>query len=265
MTKVLKHNYHTHTARCHHASGTDEEYVLSAIKHGMKELGFSDHIPWSTHPGDKYRMDVSEVQDYFNSINELKEKYKDQIKIYVGFESEFILAEQDYYKYLFENKLIDYMILGAHCHDYIDLDHSVESNPNKDNIIEYAHHCAKQMSTGMFKYLAHPDVFMRRYGDFDEICEEVAHIICKASKENNFPIEVNGGGISKGIKEINGKERYLYPVEEFWKIASEYQCPVVIGADAHHPESLNNEIIQLAFEWAEKYNLNLIKDNKIEI
>ena len=39
-----KNNYHTHTTRCYHASGKDEEYVKAAIKAGIKELGFSDHI-----------------------------------------------------------------------------------------------------------------------------------------------------------------------------------------------------------------------------
>ena len=34
-----------HTYRCMHASGTDEEYVLSAIKNGYEEIGFSDHSP----------------------------------------------------------------------------------------------------------------------------------------------------------------------------------------------------------------------------
>lgn len=37
-----KNNYHTHTTRCYHASGKDEEYVKAAIKAGIKELGFSD-------------------------------------------------------------------------------------------------------------------------------------------------------------------------------------------------------------------------------
>ena len=41
-----KNNYHTHTTRCYHASGKDEEYVKAAIKAGIKELGFSDHTPW---------------------------------------------------------------------------------------------------------------------------------------------------------------------------------------------------------------------------
>ena len=34
-----KNNYHTHTTRCFHAIGKDEEYVKAAIKAGIKELG----------------------------------------------------------------------------------------------------------------------------------------------------------------------------------------------------------------------------------
>ena len=45
----MKTNYHTHTTRCMHATGSDEDYVLSAIKGGYQELGFSDHTPWKYH------------------------------------------------------------------------------------------------------------------------------------------------------------------------------------------------------------------------
>ena len=41
----MRTNYHTHTTRCLHATGSDEEFVLSAIKGGYQELGFSDHTP----------------------------------------------------------------------------------------------------------------------------------------------------------------------------------------------------------------------------
>ncbi|MFV0479993.1 MAG: PHP domain-containing protein [Anaerorhabdus sp.] len=39
-------NFHTHTYRCKHAIGRDEEYVIEAIKAGVKVLGFSDHMPF---------------------------------------------------------------------------------------------------------------------------------------------------------------------------------------------------------------------------
>ena len=43
---MMKTNFHTHTARCGHASGRDEEYVQSAIRGGYRVLGFADHNPW---------------------------------------------------------------------------------------------------------------------------------------------------------------------------------------------------------------------------
>lgn len=39
-------NYHTHTPRCNHAVGSEEEYVQQALKAGIKILGFSDHTPY---------------------------------------------------------------------------------------------------------------------------------------------------------------------------------------------------------------------------
>lgn len=37
---MRKTNYHMHTKRCMHASGSDEEYVLAAIEEDMKKLDF---------------------------------------------------------------------------------------------------------------------------------------------------------------------------------------------------------------------------------
>ena len=46
MEHKLIANYHTHTPRCHHAGGTEREYVEAALSVGMKTLGFSDHGPY---------------------------------------------------------------------------------------------------------------------------------------------------------------------------------------------------------------------------
>ena len=74
--KMLKANYHTHTKRCGHAFGEDEEYVLEALGQGMVELGFSDHImlPGFSQPSIRGEYSLW-AQDYFKSINYLKEKY----------------------------------------------------------------------------------------------------------------------------------------------------------------------------------------------
>ena len=95
---MLKTNYHTHTIRCGHASGEDEEFVLEAIALGFTELGFTDHIMLPDHPQIGIRGDYSLLDDYVNSLNKLKEKYKDRITIHIGFEAEAMKEYFPYYK-----------------------------------------------------------------------------------------------------------------------------------------------------------------------
>ena len=107
-------NYHTHTQRCGHAIGEDREYIEQAVKNGFKILGFSDHCPW-VFPDDyvsDMRMSPQMVDDYFQSLTDLKKEYQNDIKIYIGFESEYIpelVEAQD--KFLADYP-VDYMILG---------------------------------------------------------------------------------------------------------------------------------------------------------
>lgn len=86
----MKTNYHTHTTRCMHAVGDDEDYVRSAIKGGFQELGFSDHGPWKYHTDfvSDIRMLPEDLPEYIESIRALKEKYRNQISIKIGLEYE---------------------------------------------------------------------------------------------------------------------------------------------------------------------------------
>ena len=40
MTMIA--NYHSHTTRCNHAKGTEEEFIRCAMDRGLKVFGFSD-------------------------------------------------------------------------------------------------------------------------------------------------------------------------------------------------------------------------------
>ena len=73
---MIRHNYHTHTYRCGHAVGEDEDYILEAIGLGMQTIGFSDHVMLEgvSQPG--VRGDFEFSEDYFFSINFLKEKFE---------------------------------------------------------------------------------------------------------------------------------------------------------------------------------------------
>ena len=82
-------NYHTHTTRCGHAEGTEEEYILTALRCGFKVLGFSDHTPWAyATPGfvSRIRMLPSQLDDYVLTLRGLREKYADKLHIRIGLE-----------------------------------------------------------------------------------------------------------------------------------------------------------------------------------
>ncbi len=228
---MFKANYHTHTSRCGHATGNDEQYVLAAIEAGLEELGFSDHMPYpdASNPGD--RMEYHQMDEYITSINHLKEKYKDQIKIYVGFECEFFPERLNYYKEVAQK--VDYMICGQH---YKVLDQYGYDYYTSDADLEvYADQVIAAMESGLIKFLAHPSYFMLGRKVWNEACDQAAHRICEAAEKYNIPLEINlkGTKYRKGI--YNGYSSYRYPNLAFFSIASNYDVKAIVGLDAHSP------------------------------
>ena len=84
---MLKTNYHTHTTFCD-GKNTAEEMVNAAIKANFDILGFSSH---SMYPfGSTWHLSPSNHDEYCDKINWLKETYRSQLEIYLGFEADFI-------------------------------------------------------------------------------------------------------------------------------------------------------------------------------
>ena len=83
-------NYHAHTWRCMHAAGTEREYVEAAIGH-YRIFGFSDHTP-QPYPGSyesNAKMHMDQVEDYVDTILDLKKEYKEDLEIHVGLKVEY--------------------------------------------------------------------------------------------------------------------------------------------------------------------------------
>ena len=162
MIKNFDYNYHTHTKRCGHAINEDEEYIIHAIKSGVKTLGFSDHIPLIREDGteSKYRIPYNACQNYFDSLKELKVKLKDKIEILIGFEMEYY---EDYFDVMLKtakNFKAEYLILGQH---FFTAEHKggkyvLSPFIDKKDLILYVNSVIKAMETGLFTYVAHPDI-----------------------------------------------------------------------------------------------------------
>lgn len=234
----MKANYHTHTTRCHHASGSDESYVISAIEGGFQELGFSDHSPWKYDTAfvSNMRMKLEEFDNYYASISALKEKYKDQISIKIGLECEYYRRYMPWLEQFIKEKKLDYIILGNHYFETDELHMYYGSQCDKDSMLEdYVRTCIEGMKTGIYAYLAHPDLYCRSR-EWDHLSEKAAHRICQAAKENDFILEYN----LAGLKMSQMIHQDLYPHPKFWQIASQYHCKAIVGVDAHENSALED-------------------------
>lgn len=253
----MKFNLHTHTTRCGHAKGKDEEYVLKAIEAGYDMIGFSDHAPYIFPDGYKsgMRMQVEETADYVQSIRSLQEKYKDKIDIKLGFELE-------WYPNLIEKNLeflksfdYDYLILGQHHTDNENDDYCIyvgaetKSVPVLDKYISQLLLGAK---SGEFTYVCHPDV-VNFIGD-KEIYKKKMTYMCKELKKLNIPLEINFYGYYTNRH---------YPNETFWSIVKEVGNPVVIGLDAHFPYVYGDERLESMLEWVKNMGLEPINEIKL--
>ena len=137
-------NFHTHTARCNHAGGTDREYVESAIRAGVKVLGFSDHSPYWFPNGyySTHRMKPDEIEGYVNSVLSLKEEYKNDIKIHLGFEAEYYPLYFDKMLELIKPYPYEYLILGQHfLRNELDHIHVVKPNMPYSDLACYVDEC----------------------------------------------------------------------------------------------------------------------------
>jgi histidinol-phosphatase (PHP family) len=246
----MEFNLHTHTKRCGHAIGEDEEYVLAAIEAGIKTLGFSDHAPFLFPSGKEqgHCVKTGEAEEYCESILSLKEKYKDKIDIHVGFEME-------YYPTYFNEMLsyvksigAEYLILGQHAiYDGGFFVHGISDSEEKFK--EYIRCTIEAMRTGAFTYLAHPDVVSFR-GSPDDYEREMTRLMTEVTRLN-IPIELNLLGLA---------EDRNYPTDAFWNIASKFSPRVILGCDAHDPASVADKgVILKALKFADNYSLNVIE------
>lgn len=257
---MIKNNYHTHTIRCGHASGEDEEFVLEAIALGLTEIGFTDHIMLPDHSQVGIRGDYSLLDDYIDSLTRLKEKYKDRITIRIGFEAEAMKHYFPYYRSLLKSKKIEYLCVGNHCEiQNGQLKFFFSHATSKKDIIKYTKSLVKGMKTGLFKFVAHPDYYMGSYLKWDRTAIRCAKMICRTAKRKKIPLEYNFGSIRSGMKILGDEYRFSYPYDNFWKIAKKYNCKIILGLDCHRPQDFTHPNNDLGYKKVKELDLQPIQ------
>lgn len=257
---MIVSTYHTHTIFSD-GKNTAEEMVLSAIASGMKELGFSDHAPMKFEC--EWDVDISQIEEYKKTILELKEKYKDKIKIYLGIEQDIYSLPSSGYDYLLGS--VHYIEKNG---DYLPLDYSAEKT--KENIDKYYGGDA----------LAYCEDYYKLVGDVVEKtqCQIIGHFDLITKFNEKMPLidtshpryikaytnaldkllktdaifEINTGAISRGYRTSP------YPSEEITDYIAKSGKPFAICSDTHSVSSVAYNLEEER-EKLEKKNCKYIK------
>lgn len=239
----IDYTFHSHTYRCGHAVGDIEDYVPVAIRHGYKIYGVSDHafLPGVHQKGTRGEYEL--LDEYIDVFNKCKEKYSKEIKMYLGFECEYSERFEDYYRYLLKEKGFDYLICGQHYYFHPNGETyyytGIYSKGNIRGVSSYRDDIINAIKSGLFLYIAHPDMFFISAQNLTPSHKRVTKEIIEAAIKYDAVFELNIHGFLRNHYRNN--VYYLnYPDEYFWKEVAKTNIRVVIGGDFHDPKEIGN-------------------------
>lgn len=244
-------NYHTHTHFCD-GSSEPELYVLKAINSGFEKLGFSGHAPVPFE--NSYAIKEENLENYCNTILELKEKYKDQITIYLALEIDYIPGLTKPFAEFVKSCKLDYTIGSIHLVTnqqekklwFIDgskieeYDNGVKNafdGDIKKGVTAFYQQTNEMLINQKPDIIGHFDKIKmnnrNRYFTQDEkwyqdLISETLSVI----KEQKTIVEVNTRGLYKKRSEE------LFPGIDILKKIKQLDIPIIISSDAHKPDEL---------------------------
>jgi histidinol-phosphatase (PHP family) len=249
---------HVHSPFCPHGT-TDsfEQYIEQALKYNYNEISFTEHAPLPKTfvdpvPEKDSAMNYFDLEDYITSIQHLKESYRDDIKINLGLEIDYIEGyEEEIQHFLNEyGPQLDDSILSVHflqlknhyyCLDYSEIGFKeiVTVAGSLDHVYNlYFDTVLKSItsSLGTFKpkRIGHVTLvhkFKKMFPTELTYNQKLLHILNEI-KNQNLQLDYNGAGMVKP----NCQEPYPpnWVIEE----AVKRNIPLVYGSDAHSAKGL---------------------------
>ena len=235
-------DYHIHTPFCGHASGNMEDYVATARKLGMPEMGFADHLPLFHIDDRTLAMSHEDLPRYVDRVKALREA-NPGFTIRLGIEADYIAryledVARDLALYPFDYVYGSVHFIGDWGIDQSRFKFEFERRDIDEVYRLYFEHVMAAARTGLFDVMTHLDV-VKKYGhrpaaDISNLYHEVGETLSKS----NVAIELNSSGLRKPVAEI-------YPSLELLKIMRSHGVPITFGSDAHKPSQVGKDFDKL--------------------
>lgn len=242
-------NYHSHCSFCDGRAPL-EEFVKEAIRQGFYSYGVSSHapLPFPT----QWTMEWEQMEAYLDEFNNLRQKYADEIELYVGLEIDYLNEESNPSVARFTELSLDYRIGSVHllydaAGEVVDIDCSpavfkerVDRHFNGDvlGVIRmYFDRLFRMVELGGFDVLGHADKMHYNASCYHPgLLDEPWY---EALMKDYFSLVASRGY----LVEINTKAYdslgTFYPNSRYWELMKEYQIKVLVNSDAHYPERIN--------------------------
>lgn len=244
-------NYHSHTHYCD-GETKPEAYVKEAIRMGLPAYGFSAHAPVS-FPTDWCIAD-DRFESYIRDIQNLKERYKNEIEVYHGLEIDYIPETAGRNKHILKNLSLDYFIGSVHFVDRFEdgrhwnIDTSFElfqeglqkifSNDFRKAATRFYEISREMIELDKPDIVGHIDkikMFNTKGNYFDE--EEAWYrdqidLTISLLKKQNVIVEIN----TRGFYRYGQSD--LYPSEWIIQRMKTAGIPLMINSDSHAPKEI---------------------------
>lgn len=257
---MITTNWHTHTYRCHHAQGDVADYCREAVRQGLTTLGFSDHTPLPDGRWKSVRMTLEELAGYTQAIEAARAEFP-SLTLLKGLECEYIPEFESFYRdHLLGTCGLDYLVAGAHWYPHQGAWAPLYTTGMTPAMLrDYVDYVIRTMQTGLFAFVAHPDLFGVAYALWDAEAQACARALLSAAAELQIPLEINGYGLRKPTMETPAGPRHKYPWLPFWELAAECGAAAVLSSDAHEPENVATGLRETE-AIARRYGLQVVLD-----
>jgi len=202
---------------------------------------------------------------FVKQIKAINNKYKGKLHIYFGYETEFNQPNRWYYERLARDPLPDYFIAGNHFYgDLFAKDFAfvftMKCTKSKKQLNELLENYHAAMSSGLYTWVAHPEIFLTSYRKWDKHSIAASKKIIEWAIKYKLPLGFN---INWPASEF--KDEWHYPCEHFWRLVAKTNIPVIVESDSHDLHTITKEWIdqgrKMAIAWGLKKNI--IEDVKL--
>ncbi|RIB01178.1 histidinol-phosphatase [Gigaspora rosea] len=271
-------SHHSHSGQfCQHAKGKLEEIVQEAIKKKFLVYGLSEHCPryriQDLYPEESHLQpsDLSKTfSEFVTEARRLQEKYKSQITLLVGLESEYITnSSTTEIQNLVSQYNLDYFVGSVHHVHETPIDYDLKTfeialskSAISNNYTEGSVNSAEENLFASYfdsQYQILKDLKPMVVGHFDVIRIfrqnfELTDFLYKKI-ERNIEFVVEYGGLfeinTAGFKKI----QCAYPQRDILKLIIEKGGKLTISDDCHTPQSVGMNYHKL-YDYLKEFNIN---------